>query len=169
MKRVLKIAKKAVSNEKNKVDHLWEIIRVPLFILIVYSILTSFLPSDIYNSKTFPLWIINSLVSLFSFGYVGYKSIKIMNNSKFAIKAGAYTGAILGLIGAILGLVLVYFFPERFESVFIEMSNSLHLEKSIIKYVFKIISWINLIIGPIFNGLIGALISWLSALIFKKR
>jgi hypothetical protein len=169
MKRVLNSAKKIVSSKRIKVDHLWEIIKIPIFILVVYSILTSFLPSDIYTSETFPLWIISSLVSLFSFGFIGYKSIKILNSPKFALKAGAYAGVIIGIIGALLGLVLIYFFPSRFFSTIYDLSKSTNLDRALIRTSLIILAWINLILGPLFNGLIGAFLSWLSALIFQRR
>ena len=170
MKRVLKKAtSKLALNQNSKADHLWEIIKIPIFVMGLYSILTSFLPLDISNSKIFPLWLVSLLISLFSFGYIGYKAIKLKQETKFALKAGAYAGAIVGFIGAVLGLILIYFFPDRFAQTIYEISKSTNIDASLIKSLLVLISWINLVTGPVFNGLFGALLSWLSALIFKKK
>ena len=170
MKRVVKKeVQKSDLNEKVKQDHLWDIIKLPIFVLALFSILTSFLPSTIYNLQKNILSFLSILISLGAFGYIGYRAVKIKNETKFALKAGAYAGAIIGFIGAVLGLILIYIFPDRVTDVISQVASTSKLEYGFVKSLMAITAWVNLILGPVFNGLVGAVFSWISALIFKKR
>jgi len=171
MANTIKIKKRGLSKEE-KIDPLWATIKFPIFILILYSIFTNLLPSHFSRQNSLVIGLISFLITIFAFGYIGYISIKKLKDSKFALKAGFYAGAISGFLLAVFGLGLVYFFPERFSYTLSEIGSKLRdlgLSTDLAYTLLIISSWINLLLGTLFNALIGALISWISALIFRKK
>ncbi len=168
-----KVSKKEPSKgfpREKTVDNLWEIIKIPVFILGVYTILMTFIEFNVNNfnsSLVYSLSVISIVVTLSCFFYVGYQSVKKLNNANFAIKAGAYTGGIVGLIGAVLGIFLIYAFPSYYNETISEIVKLGYSKESVL-ILLKIISWINILFSTAFQALIGALFSWIGALIFKK-
>lgn len=92
-----------------------------------------------------------------------------MNIKKTSLSfvAGLVSGVIVSFIGAIIGIISVYFFPSTYSSV-MNMLLEQGFSREIILLNLQVASWINLILGPIVLGIIGAVVSWISFLIFRK-
>ncbi len=155
--------------EKKNVDHLWEIIKIPVSVLSIYVILSTFIQLRISSTSAwiYPISIFGLLLSLACFFYVGYQSIKTLKSSRFALRAGAYTGAIVGLFSAFFGIILAYSFPAYYNNAILSAVEAGYDQTKALG-LFRIVSWANIVFSPVLQALIGAFFSWIGALIFKK-
>jgi len=167
--------KKEVKKEKEvekKFVSLFNIILIPSAILVAYTILTSMLQKWIYlTSSQFQtgLSIFGIFLQIACFGYIGFSLTKTnIKKSSLSFLAGLFSGAIVSFIGAIIGIISVYFFISSYSSA-IDLLLEQGFSREMILINLQIASWINLILGPIVLGVIGAVVSWISFLIFKRR
>jgi len=144
----------------------WKIIKIPTYVLIVWSALAfiaSIISYSLYTTIFSPLasWILTIAV----FGFIGYTTIKDhKENIKTSAWAGALAGAISGFIGAIFGILMFYIVPE----IIYAAAAQAGVDPSAIQGFMAIGIYIGLITGPLISGLIGAAISAIAALIAKK-
>jgi hypothetical protein len=152
---------------KKKTKEIFEDIESLIIIVLIWSILTTIFPLTDYLNKTLSS-VISWIVNFGIFGYLGYRIVSEKKDEKYAAKAGAYLGAIIGLAGAVLSLLTFYFFPERIASV-IQAAIDKGADRATVELFIKIGLYVNFIIVPIFSAAFGAFLTWLSALIFKKK
>jgi hypothetical protein len=121
---------------------------------------------DYFGEKILSLlgWMIN----ITTFGYVGYSAIKKKNDILYAIKEGAYLGAIIGFVSAALGIISIYMYPEKTQEI---IQSAIQNGADPIKAMLfiKISAFSNLIFIPLFSAAIGAILTWIPAMIFKKK
>lgn len=165
---------KEVKKEKaveKKIVSLFEIILIPSAILIAYTILTTTLQKWIYLTSSqvqTSLSIFGIFFQIACFGYIGFKLTKMnIKKTSLSFVAGLVSGIIVSFIGAIIGIISVYFFPSTYSSV-MNMLLEQGFSREIILLNLQVASWINLILGPIVLGIIGAVVSWISFLIFRN-
>jgi Na+-driven multidrug efflux pump len=105
-------------------------------------------------------------VTLFIFGFVGYNVSKAKDVK--AAKVGAWTGVIMGLFSAVLGIISFYAFPDRIIQALAAAAKQGVSSATTMSFL-QIGIYVNLILSPLIFGLIGALLAWLGFLIFKKK
>jgi len=152
---------------KKTFSEIWDIIDVSVFILVIYSLLELIFSISSYINNLFPSWILSYAITIFAFGLIGYKAVK-KEKKPTPGKYGAYAGLITGFIGAILGIISFYAFPERFVAT-IQVAVQQGADPATVQTFMKIGLYASLIISPAINAAIGALIAWISGLIFKKK
>lgn len=143
----------------------WEFMEFPLIILIVWTLIAALTPIQDYINKTL-FTLISWSVTIFIFGYIGKNSSK--EGESVSAKIGAYVGVISGFVGAVVSVILFYTSPDVLLGI-IEAASQSGADIETVKTFSKIGIFFGLIISPIFSGAIGALISWIGALIFKKK
>ena len=153
---------------KKGFNYVWDIIDVPVFIIVIYSLLELLFQISFYINKLFPSWILSYAITIFAFGMIGYRTINLEKKPVRAARYGAYAGLIAGFIGAIIAIITFYIFPERFVAI-IQSAVQQGADPATVQTFMKIGLYAGLIISPAINAGIGALISWLSALIFRKK
>ena len=155
--------------DKKDFGYVWEIVGSAVLILVLYSLLDLAFSITKYISKVIPATIFGILLSIFAFGLIGYNTVRHKNeNPQKAARYGAYAGIIVGLVSAIVGIITFYFFPEKLVDA-IQKAVQAGADASTVKKVMQIGIWASLIISPAINAGIGALISWISGLIFVKK
>lgn len=167
--------KKIDTDEKAKIEKkfvsLFDIVLIPSAILIAYTILNSTFQKWIYLASTqvqTSISILGIILQVACFSYIGFKLTKTkLEKSSISLLAGLVSGVIVSFVGAIIGIISVYLFPSSYAYA-MDLLLEQGFSKEIILANLQIASWINLIVGPIVLGIIGAVISWISFLIFKK-
>jgi hypothetical protein len=152
---------------KKDFNYVWEIIETPVIIIVLYSLLDLAFPINSYVNELFPSWILSTTISLFAFGLIGYNTIK-KEKEPTPGKYGAYAGLITGFIGAIIGIITFYLFPEKIADALRQAAQS-GADMSTVQTFMKIGIYVNLVLSPAINAGIGALIAWISGMIFKKK
>lgn len=151
---------------------LFDLILIPSGILIAYTVLISSIQSWIYSlSEQFQIGI--SILGIFLqisiFAYIGFKLTESkIQKSSLSFFAGFVSGAIVSFVGAIIGILSLYFFPSNY-SYAIDLILQQGVTEEVALTSLQFAAGINLVLGPIITGLIGGIISWISFLIFKKR
>lgn len=153
--------------EKKGFNHIWDVIETPVIIIVLYSLLDLAFSISTYINKLFPSWIFSSALTLFAFGLIGYKVIN-KETKPTPGKYGAYAGIITGFVGAIIGIISFYLFPEKFAEALRQAVQS-GADISTVKTFMKIGIFANLVLSPAINAGIGAFIAWVSGMIFKKK
>jgi len=144
----------------------WEIIKIPAYILIAWSILgliISIISFSLYVTifSSLASWLLTIAV----FGFIGWTTIKDHKETiKIAVWSGALAGIISGFIGAILGIIMFYLVPEVIQAAIAQAGANAAAVESFI----AIGIYIGLITGPLFSAIIGAIISAIAALIAKR-
>lgn len=159
------------ANTKKDFGYIWDIIDMPVLILVLYSLLELSFSITKYVSKVIPPTFFGFLLSIFAFGLIGYRTIKKKENSTKAAKYGAYAGLIIGFISAIIGIITYYFFPEKIAES-IQTAVQAGADASTVNQFIRIGLFANFILSPALNAGIGALIAWVSGAVFnsnKKR
>ena len=159
-----------MQKEETKKDfsYIWDLIEFPVVILVLYSLLDLAFSITDYIGKIFPAAIFGFLLTVFAFGLVGYNTINRKESPSRAARYGAYAGIIVGLAGAVIGIITFYFFPEKIAEA-IQKAIQAGADASTAKSIMKIGIYTSLLISPAIDAGIGALISWISASIFKKK
>lgn len=140
---------------------LWNLIELPVYGIIIWSVLSILLQA--YGDV--PLWLISAIgfgVVIVAFGWIG----RNMQGKGFlkAAKPGAIAGAIVGLVGAILGILSFYFFPQVYAAS-IEQISSKGVPADAIHTYMLIGVYFGLLTGPVLNAGVGAIISGLSSMV----
>lgn len=159
-----------MKKEKIKKDfnYIWDIIELPILIILIYNVLELFFSINSYIDKILPYQIINWLITIFAFGLIGYNAIKDNNTPKESSRYGAYAGVIAGLIGAVIGLITFYYYPEKLAEA-LQKAAEAGADMSMVNTFMKIGLYASFIISPIVNAVIGGFIAWISAMIFNKE
>jgi Na+/proline symporter len=157
-----------MKKDKKSLDEIWDIIDDSVIIILVYYLLELFLNINLYIGKVMPSQIFSTALMIFAFGLVGYRVTKQKEHSEKAAKYGAYSGLIIGLISAIVGIITFYMFPERIAEA-LKQASQTGVDTSTVKQFMKLGLYVNFVLSPAIYAGIGALISWVSSLIFKKK
>ena len=152
---------------KKDFNYVWDVIELSILIIVGYSVLDMLLSISTYIGKVIPASIFGILILIFGFGTIGYISAK-KKDSESAGKYGAYAGLIVGLASAIIGIITFYYFPEKIAAA-LEQAAQKGADISAAQSFMKIGLYINFIISPAINAGIGALVAWISGLIFRKK
>jgi hypothetical protein len=154
--------------KKKSFSDVWDVIDISIYVLVGFSILDLIFTLSIHIDKVFPGWLFGLLLTIFGFGTIGYIGLKEKLNIKEITRHGAYSGLIVGFLGAIIGIISFYVYPERFaEQVMLAVQQG--ADANVVQTMMKIGVYGNLVIGTGINAGFGALFAWLSALIFKKK
>ncbi len=161
---------KKPSKKKRDFDDIWDLIEIPVYILVGYSLLDLILSVNSYIDKLFPSWIFSTALTIFAFGLIGYKAIKqkIPSKTNDIAKYGAYAGLITGFVSAIIGLITFYFFPEKIAEA-LQKAAEAGADVAMAQTFMKIGLYINLVLSPAINAGIGALIAWISGMVFNSK
>lgn len=155
-------------SEKRSFSYVWDLIELSVFIIVGYQLLDLAFSISLYVDKVIPASIFGILILVFAFGTIGYNGVKRNEESNKIAKYGAYSGLITGFVGAIIGILMFYFFPEKI-ALAIQQAVEQGADAQAAQTFMKIGIYLNLIIGPAINAGIGALVSWISGLVFKKK
>jgi len=155
--------------KKRGLKFYWEFMDTPVIIFALYTLLNLVFPLTNYIGTVFAS-ILSFAVTIFVFGFVGFK-ISRRETKKEEIhygKAGAWSGAVMGLISAVLGILSFYLLPANFTQA-IQNAVNAGASAATVKTFMQIGLFISLIITPIIYGLIGALLTWISKFIFERN
>lgn len=153
---------------KKDFNYIWDIIELPILIILIYNVLELFFSINSYIDKVLPSQIINWLITIFAFGLIGYNSVKEKNTPKESSRYGVYAGIIVGFIGAIIGLITFYYYPEKFADA-LQKAAEAGADMSVVNTFMKIGIYASFIISPVINAIIGGFIAWISAMVFNKE
>jgi membrane protease YdiL (CAAX protease family) len=158
----MKIAEKELS-------YYWKIIRIPLLILVVWSIASLVIAMVSYSMyKGIFSAAAGLILSVCVFGFVGWTTVKDYKGTvKLGAWAGALTGILIGLIGGVIGILMVYLVPAVTSDA-VRQATAAGTPSDTAKSMVIIGSYFGLIIGLIINGIIGAILAAIGALIAKK-
>jgi len=144
----------------------WKIIKIPTLILIAYNVLAliiGFISFELYTSIFSP--IPGLVLTIAAFGFIGWHAVKDFKETvKVAAWAGAVSGVISGFVGAIIGIIMFYLVPD----IILMAASQAGADPSQIQGLLAIGIYIGLVTGPLFSGIIGAIISSITGLIAKK-
>jgi Na+/serine symporter len=162
---ILKLAEKDL-------NYYWKIIKYPLVAYIVWMVagfVVSLISFSLYMSifGSFAGYAVIILVM----GIAGYTAVA---DHKGGIKHAAWSGALIGIIGgfigAIISIIMAYAVPELLE-MSVTAAVEQGAEAGMVEKFVMIGMYINLVLGPLIYGVIGAIISsiggWISKLIEK--
>lgn len=150
-----------------KFKEMWEIIEMPVIVLVAWSLITFIIPIQDLIGNNIVYGIISWCVTIVLFGWVGYNVVQSKHEIS-APKAGAIAGAISGFIGGVIALI-TYFVNPQFYALQIEQAIAQGAPEETIRIGIQIGLFIGLIIGPVISAVIGAVITWISSLVFKKK
>lgn len=159
--------------KKKKFNDYWKAIKIPFFVLLTWSIagaIISLISFDTYMS------IFGSgpsiILSVAAFVFLGYCAVKDNGfTQKETAKAGALCGAMIGLAGAILSIVLITLAPETLDytiSLAVEKAQG-NVDIDTLTNMIKIQTYLGVIIAPLINAGIGALLAWITSLVVKRN
>jgi len=154
---------------KKDFSYYWNIIKIPLFVLIGWSVLAVIVAkmSTYWHQSIFGTWQ-GLVVQLIVFGFIGYTIIAEHKGSvKQSAWAGAITGVIAGFVGAILAVIMFYLVPQIYE-LSINQAVAQGAPAELVRNIIRIGLYTGFITGPLFAGLIGAAISAISGVVTKK-
>ena len=148
-------------------DYYWKIIKIPLVLLIGYSVVGVVVAMVNYSTyrSIFNTWS-GRIISLAIYGFIGWSAVKDhqarLGQSAWA---GAITGVISGIAGAILYWVLLSNVPEFTTEL---MARATAQGAAVDPSIFKMGAYIQFITGPLLGGLLGAVISFAGGFVGKK-
>ena len=150
-------------------SYYWKVIKVPLLLIIGWSVLALIIAklSLYWYMSVFNGWA-GLILQVAVFCFVGY--IIIAENKgqlRNSAWAGALTGILAGIGGAILSIIAINFVPEIIEQS-ISRAVASGAPEEMVRQMVKIGIYLGFITGPLFGGLIGALVSGMSGIITKK-
>jgi len=150
-------------------DYYWKIIKIPLFVIIGWSVLgfiISLISFQTYQSIFSS--ISGILLGILVFGFIGWTTIKDHKGEiKHAAWAGALAGIIAGFVGGIIGVIMFYAVPQ-IASASIQQAVAKGAPHNVAENMIRIGAMIGIIVGPIMNGVIGTIIAAITGLIAKK-
>jgi hypothetical protein len=149
-----------------KFKTMWEIVEIPVYIMIFWSILSAALSAMKFIDIKIQS-IIGWLIIIGAYGYIGYSSMSKKSDVVNAAKTGAFAGLIVGFVGAIIGIIVYYTMPEIFLQA-IEDAIENGAPRELVETITHIMIYVGLIIQPIISAIIGAIISALGSLFNRK-
>jgi len=152
--------------KKKGLGFYWDFMDVSIIVFVLYSVLATVFPVSETIGTTLAS-IIGFLTLVFVFGFVGFKISRSNEKDLHAGKAGAWTGVVVGLISAIMGIIVFYLFPEKIAAA-IQQATRAGASASTVQTFMKIFLFADLVIYPAIYAAIGAFLTWLSAYIFRK-
>ena len=164
--RIINYQRGVMMTKEENFKKIWELIELPVILMIAWTIIS--LAADFEGLLgTTIASILGWMVTLLVFGYVGLIAVKNSQTIGFSAKIGAITGAISGLVGAILTIGWYYIFPGRFANVIVQMMSAGMAEKAA-DSMLQVGLLFGIITGPIANAVLGTIIAVIAALIFSK-
>jgi len=151
------------------VKDFWPVIRIPVFILIGWSLLgviAAKVSMDIYltvfgNS-------VNLVVGILVYLFVGYNLVaEHEQETSASVKAGVWTGVFYGFGIAILGIVSVFFVPEIFTQA-INTAVAAGASRESAMNLLRLGAYLSLLIQPIIGAISGAVFSGVAGWATKK-
>ena len=155
-----------MKNKKVSFENIWEVIKIPSYVMIAWSILGLVLfatMTSLQKEIQYFSWIVLIIV----FGLVGHYGIKAKFKLGQIAKSGAYCGAITGLFGAVLNLIVFLVYPAIFQQAILEMTAA-GLSPEQAKNYFQFSMYFGIVIGPLFSAAMGALVSFIAGYLLKE-
>jgi len=146
-----------------KKENYWGLMETSIIVFAVYSLLVMVFPTTSLGTTISS--IISIIVILFVFGLIGYNVYEKKSKDLKVGKIGAWAGALIGLISAIVGILTFYLFPGRIQEI---LQQAAKAGASTQITIIQIGIYLNIIILPLIYALLGAFVSWVSFLIFKN-
>lgn len=150
-------------------SYYWKIIKIPFAILVAWSLLGLIIAITNYSLYTTIFSNISGwIITIAVFGFIGYHTTKDhKGEKKHAFWAGGLTGVIYGFIGAIFSIIMINTVPD-FTAAALARATAQGVDTATMENFLKIGAFVGLITGPLFSGVIGAIISWIAGLLGKK-
>ncbi|MBN1156319.1 hypothetical protein JXA85_01780 [Candidatus Woesearchaeota archaeon] len=158
--------------KKKAFSDYWKVIRIPFFVLFGWSfaaLVVELISFDTYVS-IFGSWS-GLILSVAVFAFLGYTAVKDYGfGQKETAKAGALCGAFAGIAGAILGIVAMFVAPQLMDyALSAAMERAPTVDPDMMASMIKIQTYLGVIIAPIINAGIGALLAWITSLVVKRE
>ncbi|MBU1976047.1 MAG: hypothetical protein KKG59_06610 [Nanoarchaeota archaeon] len=154
---------------KKEFSFYWKIIQIPVYILVLWSLAGLFTAKyalDSYLKVFGSPWA--AAIGIAVYAIVGYLAVADHKfNIKLAAWAGALTGIISAFIGAIIGIILLTWVPEITENA-VQQAIEQGAPEEIIRGFMTIGAYVQLVLGPLFSGLLAAGVAAIGGLIAKK-
>jgi hypothetical protein len=155
-------------------NYYWGIVSVPFYILLgwlLLGLILSLVHMDTYR-LIFNNWA-TFVLGIAFFGFIGWTTVKDHKGEvKHAAWAGAIFGAFLGLAGAVVSILMLNLSPAMLEMTIQQgmarVPPEAGMGRDMMQSYIMMGMYIGLITGPLFNGLIGALVSGISGAVSKK-
>jgi len=148
-----------------KLAEMWKTVEIPVYIMIGYSLIIYLLVGMEIVGTSIQSWL-GWVVSIGVFGYIGYLVKKAKGTAGDAAKHGALAGAVVGFVGGILGIISYYYFPNIYADA-INQAVAAGAPRDTVETMISITVYFGLLLGPIFQGIIGAVISAIGNAISK--
>jgi len=152
---------------KNSFKELWEIVEIPVYIAIGWTLVSLLFPLAEYlgiTTASLVGWGMNFLI----FGMVGYNVAKKSGKIKSGVKAGAFAGAITGFIGSVMTIIWYNIFPDKM-SALLEQAVAAGAPESMAETSIKIGLYLSIIIGPVIAAVIGGAIAVFFTWVFSEK
>jgi MFS family permease len=150
-------------------EYYWDIIKIPLALLIGWSIVGIVIAKiSIYLFNSIFSGIAGLIVQLAILGFVGYYTIAEKQGQPInSVWSGVLIGVLAGIAGAILNIIAIYLVPEIIDQA-VAQAVARGAPEADVRQMINITQYISFITGPLFGGILGAIISGISGLITKK-
>ncbi|MFH1590504.1 MAG: hypothetical protein ABIC95_01115 [archaeon] len=152
------------------ISYYWPIIKLPFWALLIWNVaamVVAWVSFDLFQS-IFSQWA-SLLIGVAAFGFAGYTAVK---DHKGGIRHAAWSGALLGvaigLVGAVIYIVMLAFVPQIIDLAMAQVPPEAGMGRDQLATMMQMMSYIQLITGPLFNALIGALLGAVSGFVAKK-
>jgi hypothetical protein len=139
---------------------IWEVIEFPTYAIIV-SVIVVQAVAGLFSSGQVVAGIINWVVIIGAFSYIGFSGLRRGMPIGFAAKAGALSGAIGGAAAAVAGIVAFYAFPSMFAQTIAALAEQGIPADQAMAFA-HIGVYFSLVVVPALYAGIGALMSALS-------
>ena len=144
----------------------WDIVEEPFYIFVAWSVASIILNANNILSAAI-LGIINWVVMLGAFGYIGYAVVKRDGTPGYAAKTGAYAGLFIGLASTVLSIASFYLVPGIYAET-IERLAVQGVSQQAAESMLQAGLYANIIFAPAILAAVGAALSSLSAWFFRK-
>jgi len=154
--------------DKKTFSDVWDIIDISVYVIVGYSLLDLFFSISTYVGRAFPAAILGIALMIIGYGSIGYIGRKEKIEKKEITRFGTYSGLIIGLASAIIGIISFYVYPEKMAEAVMKAVEA-GADAAMVQSVMKITTFANLVFSPAINAGLGALIALISGSIFKKK
>lgn len=164
------------SKEKKGLGFYFEIIKIPLIVMIVWSLAVLIASLNLPQQLTIIVSLVSWLVIILIYGWTGFMTTRKVTDGEggFGARAGAMLGVVSGFILALVSIVIFFGFPAVFNPLIERTMKTVEeagqtISKEMLVTGMQISTAAGIIVNPLLYGLVGALFSGVAALIFRKK
>ena len=153
-------------------SYYWHIIMIPVLILVLWNVAAFVVAYYSYSTyKSIFSGYSGLVLALAMYAFVGWTTVKDHKGTvKNGAWAGAVTGVLVGLIAAIINLLMVSMVPMIVQEAVAAAlkQGTAGINAARVQEFMMLGLYFGLLIGPLINGAIGALVGAIGALVGKK-